>query len=881
MPGGPLEASGEVQVRNITDRPFPVPVLRAGPSVVSSVTGGGTDTLAPGDSLRLALQWSAHPEYSGAPVGDDLAFTNWFPRFPGVGTVILRLDVPSSEIVAATGAPLCGEPGWSAARRPPGRAVRLDRDRFGDPETLLERAGLAGACDSGVAGRKVLVWYAERVPGFGLALGTMLRYEEGDIYGQPVRVFYRSGEERTWGAGLVLQRTETALAWLHEVFGDYPWPVTSAVHGSTPAGAPMLFWVDTTSQDQVLHQLGHQYTGLALAPPDSAPWLDEGLNRFQSTWFHETMGRKGAYQRLERQVLDWDLDGLPAPPAAFRMAYASTADSIAAGRSELFFHELWEIVGDDVFRRILKTYYARGVPRAVNEDEFRDVAEEVSGRELATFFRQWLHQTTLYDYRISAARRDRISHDQWRTTIEVEALAAGLFPVEVWVIAGTDTLVTHAPGRERREQLVVVTAGEPKRVIVDPLGRGHDWNVLNNQKTFGRGPLDLLFGRDRPRLSYRDGYFTRQSRRDRLTRGYAPTLWFNDAGGWTLGVRRRDDYLSRFLLNEFYVTQSLGQGGTDHLTALNASFDVRDPPSWLAPGWHERITGAWVEGRASASLTLERARRSTFSDGKDQAVGVRLDWRSVTWPAWVDRRYYDDAGTAELATYLRMADTLGPWRPRFLVTLAGGYQYANEPSLASRDEAYGRSTLAASIRGDLGRWHVGAHAYAGLAVAHGLVVRQRAIYVAGTDPYEQFRSPFLRSRGALLVRDGMYYTDPGGAGARGFDPHLAARQAYGAGMEIELDLIRRSGGIARRIALAVFADGVAADGDLDPAGLNRIFGAADAGPGLRLDHRIGNTSFQTRLDLPLWVSRPELARDRNPGAERTGWRWTFSFAPAF
>ena len=55
----------------------------------------------------------------------------------------------------------------------------------------------------------------------------------------------------------------------------------------------------------------------------------------------------------------------------------------------------------------------------------------------------------------------------------------------------------------------------------------------------------------------------------------------------------------------------------------------------------------------------------------------------------------------------------------------------------------------------------------------------------------------------------------------------------------------------------------------------------DAGLGLRADHRIGDTRFTTRFDFPLYVSRPELAQDREPGDDKVEFRWTFSFEPAF
>jgi hypothetical protein len=50
--------------------------------------------------------------------------------------------------------------------------------------------------------------------------------------------------------------------------------------------------------------------------------------------------------------------------------------------------------------------------------------------------------------------------------------------------------------------------------------------------------------------------------------------------------------------------------------------------------------------------------------------------------------------------------------------------------------------------------------------------------------------------------------------------------------------------------------------------------------GLRAEHRIGDTRFVTRIDLPLFVSRPLLAQDRSPGDDQVAFRWVFSFEPA-
>jgi len=142
--------------------------------------------------VTLAFEWTARGE-------PDMALGDWYPSLPGLGTVILVLDVPAEEVVTASGVALCGDPGWTTARRPPGRPVILDRDYLGAAKGLLEHLGLRDACDppNPPPGRKVLVWYADRIPLMGLAMSPRLQYEEGDIFNHPVRVFYGPGEERT------------------------------------------------------------------------------------------------------------------------------------------------------------------------------------------------------------------------------------------------------------------------------------------------------------------------------------------------------------------------------------------------------------------------------------------------------------------------------------------------------------------------------------------------------------------------------------------------------------------------------------------------------------------------------------------------------------
>ena len=92
-----------------------------------------------------------------------------------------------------------------------------------------------------------------------------------------------------------------------------------------------------------------------------------------------------------------------------------------------------------------------------------------------------------------------------------------------------------------------------------------------------------------------------------------------------------------------------------------------------------------------------------------------------------------------------------------------------------------------------------------------------------------------------------------------------------ANVEVDRSVFRRPGaGIARDVRLAAFGDLAATDGFFTLSGQNNWVG--DAGVGLRIAHRIGQTSFVTSVDFPVFVSHPDRAVGGTGGRFR--FRWT-------
>ncbi len=876
-------------------------------------------TLAPGDSMIVEMDWEARP--STVPrrqgrLGRHFDFAQWYPKvvvydthgwnehplYPGgefygeFATYLVDLDVAEDQVLGATGVPICGDPGWERVNQVPDRPIQYQRDFYPGAPTCAALSPPAPA-----PGRKHVIWYAENVHHFALSMAPDYKYE-GSAWGNvAIHVLYRPGDEATWGHGIATSRTAKALEWLDGFFGPFAWPQMTNLHRIEGGGTefPMMVHNGSAGQGLIVHEAGHNYVMGILANNEwREGWLDEGFTSFQASLFDEAQHPgEDSYLSGEAFLTGLDLDGESEPASLPGEDYRDfTSYGIAIyNRGEQFFHRLRYVVGDETLHQIMRTFYDRWQLKHVDEAAFREVAEEVSGMDLSTLFAQQLHTTALVDYAVGRVRTARRSggpsiadHTTWETKVEVIRKADGQLPVEVWVLGETDTAVVRTDGLATREWVTVGTRSRPRQVLLDPRLRTGDWNRLNN--VWRHGFLGIT-SREPKRERYLDTWFSQRSARDHRTEGWMPLAWYNDAGGITLGVRNRENYFGRFEENQAIHSYSTGWQSDAPLKVKDNDFMMRvQNPTWLrSPGLSQTLEAYNVEGRFGGRVGVERTRRAHLGWGPTTTFGLGFTWLQPDDFRYLDRGYYDDAGTVELALTASSKDRLGAWRLGTRSAIAGGIAY-NRHGLAAAtgrpelDPFYGRFTLEATAHRDLGtRWGLGLRFYGGVSSSGDNAVKQRQIYVAGADPLEQFGNPFLRSRGALLLRPDLYYHAAGGGNLRGYDPRLSTEGLVALNLELERTLFRRrSAKLFNRVALAAFGDaGQGIGGVADPSLGAPIRFLADAGIGIRAEHLIGQTRVTSRADFPLWVSQPALAADRRPGLAHAGFRWTFSFEPAW
>jgi hypothetical protein len=860
--------------------------------------------LAPGDSAAFTFQWAARPSTVPRRQGRrgrhwDLA--QWYPKvavydrggwqhnplqpagelYGEYGTYDVTLHVAEDQVLAATGVPVAGDPGW-------GRALRSGVER-----RASQAYGTVAATPSEVRpGFKAVRFLARDVHHFAWSASPEFRYEGGSYARRAragfrtwdtvsIHVLYRPGDDSTWGGQRVVRRTIAAMAWLEQVFGPYAYPQMTVMHRLDGGGTefPMMQQNGSPSQGLILHEGGHVWAYGILGNNEwRSGWMDEGLTSYQTSWAQQLTAQervraglvdrfapatgyraRGVQLRLpphealnvEQAMADITGAAEPMGTTAHEFRDFNTYNDMVYSRAEVMFSQLRDAVGDSAFGAFLRDYYGRWALRHVDERAMRAAAERASGADLGVFFDQWVHRTGLMDYRLGRVRSMRDANG-WITEADVIRRGTYQHPMSVGVRTASGwTLgrMTRLP--YERETVRIRTAVEPLEVRLDPHHFSWDWDRRNDI----RGRANPL--RASGAVMNLDWPFLQQADRDRDVVLYAPMVWYSEPGGVAAGIRQRASYLG-------VVDRT--EGGLAYLT---------DPPlSRLAPGerlqawWRfENPYASWMRrpliGLHGSVAHLDGLLRLDLGRTRERTAGSTTRVLDVTLA-------FVDVVQATLAPELWHGQTIDlSVRGRRQTARAGGEYSFVEPRVVVgvAGNVYGKAELAAGVvkfPDPLTRLAI--RGFGGVGAAE--LPPQRAILLSAEDPMTTFWNHWWRPRGALLKRPGMHWLPLGGAALRGYGATVGGNSIAA----LNVDASRRLFALPRSNSLGVWAH---AFGDAGWASDARN-PLSDAGVGLSIRGRLYDKAFHLRLDAPVFVSRAAIAI----GSQQDGQlapRWVVTF----
>ncbi|MEU9287658.1 M1 family metallopeptidase [Streptomyces sp. NPDC048275] len=149
----------------------------------------------------------------------------------------------------------------------------------------------------------------------------------------------------------------------------------------------------------MMHELVHSWFGNSVSPASWADlWLNEGhadyyglLYRYERGWA-DGLGLLSLEARMKDTYARGDLWRQSSGPVAAPNA-ANLFDNQRYLGGVLVLYALRELVGEDVFQRIERTFLERHRNSAASTEDYIAVASEVSGQDLSGFLRDWLYGT--------------------------------------------------------------------------------------------------------------------------------------------------------------------------------------------------------------------------------------------------------------------------------------------------------------------------------------------------------------------------------------------------------------------------------------------------------------------------------------------------------
>src|SRR3954454_9137140 len=199
-------------------------------------------------------------------------------------------------------------------------------------------------------------------------------------------------------AASALSKLPEAVDFYSSIYGAYPFENAGAIVDDAPEVGYSLetqtkpIFDDAPDEATVVHEIAHMWFGDAVTLttwPDI--WLHEGFATWSEWIWTEHLGRRSAAQEFKRLYSTRASDtgfwgpavaGLPGPEDMFGgTVYVRGAMTLEALR---------EKVGDTLFFRLLRTWFAEHRYGNVTTAQFIDTAERVTGRDLKAFFDAWI-----------------------------------------------------------------------------------------------------------------------------------------------------------------------------------------------------------------------------------------------------------------------------------------------------------------------------------------------------------------------------------------------------------------------------------------------------------------------------------------------------------
>ena len=296
----------------------------------------------------------------------------------------------------------------------------------------------SGAARPSLTGTLTWRFRAERVRDVAWAASPEYQWDASGWDGILAQAYYRPSARGTWQDAAKMSRAsieEYSTHWLR-----YPYPQISAVEGPVSGMEYPMVAMEARGDDGpdlynvITHEIGHMWYPMTVGSDERRyAWMDEGFNTFINTFSEERYWQRDDSQtRLQETRFVTALDQTPtAQPIitpANRYKTTDNLGSLAYVKPSIMLLVLRnKVLGPEVFDTAFREYTRRWAFKHPQPADFFRTIEEVSGRDLAWFWRGFFLTTAALDQSVESVKEA----PGGVALVTLRSLGAAVMPVEL------------------------------------------------------------------------------------------------------------------------------------------------------------------------------------------------------------------------------------------------------------------------------------------------------------------------------------------------------------------------------------------------------------------------------------------------------------------
>ena len=252
--------------------------------------------------------------------------------------------------------------------------------------------------------------------------------------------FYKDNAQYNENWKNLQPKTAELMRFYNQTIGEYPYKQYTVAQGGDGGMEYAMLTLITGNRNfdslvgVTAHELAHSWFQHVLATNEMKyEWMDEGFTTYISTLAEDEVLNKNNFFPLERSYNNYlylALSGKEEPQQtnANRYEYNLAYELSAYSKGAVFLGQLGYVIGADKLAKTLKEYYRLHKFQHPLPNDFRRIAERVSGIQLKWYLTDWTQTIKTIDYGIKS-----VKGDETKTIIKIERIGSMPMPLEILV----------------------------------------------------------------------------------------------------------------------------------------------------------------------------------------------------------------------------------------------------------------------------------------------------------------------------------------------------------------------------------------------------------------------------------------------------------------